>query len=91
MQFHRCPVLWLNNVHSVLSWYNEFYACKEGLCGKPDYKNRQSRWYDAERIYSGAKANIQVLMAEQGKDKKTDDGLKALKFGLEKRKKQNAG
>lgn len=84
-------MLWLNNAHSVINWYNEYHACKEGLCGKPEYKSRLARWYDAERVYSGAKANIQILMAEQNQDKKTDDGLKTLRFGLEKRKKQDAG
>lgn len=74
---------------SITSWYGEYYACKEGLCGKPDYKVRQARWYDAERVYSGAKANIQMLMADQGKDKKTDDGLKSLRFGMKKRKKDD--
>lgn len=57
----------------------------------PKYGERQARWYDAERIYSSAIANIQSLTAENGADKKTDDGLKALRFGLNKRKKQNAG
>jgi hypothetical protein len=91
MQFHRCPMLWLNNAYSVMYWYGEYRACKEGLCGKPEYGKRQARWYDAERIYSNAIANIQSLSAEQEKSKKTTDGLKALKFGVSKRKKQNAG
>lgn len=72
-----------------MTWYSEYNACKEGLCGKPMYSERQARWYDAERIYSGAKANIQLLSTENGKDKKTDDGLKSLRFGLNKRKKDN--
>lgn len=84
-------MLWVKNAVSVLGWYNEYHACKEGLCSPPEYKKRQCRWYDAERTYSGAMADIRALLAVQGKENKTDGGLKALRFNLNKRKAANVG